>query len=260
MSDPRMSIRDIQHAFAAHIRDPERNPPPEGVNPERIGVYHELFFNNIQEFIGNGFPVLQEIMSREAWLEMLGDFFARHRCATPYFLGISEEFLDYLRNERGSLPEDPPFLLEMAHYEWVELALSVAHGDAPSVCSGARARPLECDLALSELAWPLAYRYPVHRIGRDFQPETPLQEPTCLAVYRDPEDRVRFLELNGVTYRLLQILEESGSMPAMECLRRIAGELGYADVSPLLDHGGEILGELADRSVIELREPSNACV
>lgn len=251
MTDPRTSIRDVQYAFAAYIRDPVRNPPPPGANLQRIGVYRELFFNNVQEFLGNGFPVLKSILEGEAWLAMLSDFFARHRCTTPYFLGISEEFLDYLQNERGSRPEDPPFLLELAHYEWVELALSVAEGTAPMVDIEAHARPLECYAALSELAWPLAYNYPVHLIGPDFRPEQPPERPTCLAVYRDREDVVRFMELAPASYRLLQILEENGPMPALECLERVARELD-TDFSVLSAYGRETLVVLSGRGAVGL--------
>ena len=36
-----------QYAFAAHIRDPENNPAPSGVEDRRMAIYRELFFNNL---------------------------------------------------------------------------------------------------------------------------------------------------------------------------------------------------------------------
>ena len=49
-------------------------------------------------------------------------FVHRHPSESPYFLEISQEFLTFLSEQvhrvTSSLPE---FLLELAHYEWVEL-------------------------------------------------------------------------------------------------------------------------------------------
>ena len=44
----------------------------------------------------------------------------------PQFFRIAEEFLKYLDDERGEVADDPVFLRELAHYEWVELALSIS--------------------------------------------------------------------------------------------------------------------------------------
>lgn len=250
MPEPRPPFQQSQFAFAAYIRDPERNPAPSDVQPARMKMYRELFFNNVQSFIESGFPVLRKVLDDARWLAMVQDFFARHRSQTPYFSSIPEEFLAYLQNERGARTEDLPFLLELAHYEWVELALAIAEGEAPEKSPRLVEDPLACDIALSELAWPLAYRFPVHRICRDYQPAETPAEPTCLAVYRDREDQVRFLELNPVTYRLLQILQEQGRCSSTDCLKQIAQELGQTDPSAVLSHGADLLRELARRGLI----------
>jgi hypothetical protein len=244
------SFRRTQLAFAGYIRDPEGHPALADVEPARMKMYRELFFNNVESFIANGFPVLRAILDERRWRSLVHDFFARHRSRTPFFSGIPEEFLDYLQNERGESEEDPPFLLELAHYEWVELALDVAEGEAPQHDAALIDDPLACHVALSDLAWPLAYRFPVHRISRVFQPAEPPLEPTFLAVYRDREDQVRFLELNAVTYRLLQIVQQQGRCAAVECLGQIARELPHSNLDSVLTHGVGILRDLAERGVI----------
>ena len=44
----------------------------------------------------------------------------------------------------------------------------------------------------SPLAWPLAYTWPVHRIGPDFQPDAPPSDPTLLLLRRDAAGDVHF--------------------------------------------------------------------
>lgn len=250
MAEKTASFQRIQYAFAAYIRDPYRNPPPRGPALARMRVYRELFFNNIENFLANGFPVIKSILSKTDWLALVQDFYAKHRSKTPYFAEIAEEFLDYLRNERDPCSSDPPYLLELAHYEWTELALVIAEGEAPQESAALINAPLEQTIYVSELAWPLAYRFPVHKIGPGHEPTDPPEQPTCLVVYRDREDTVKFLEINPATYRLLQILEEEGAMSATDCMLKVAKELGYSDLEGLASHGAEILRALGKRGVV----------
>jgi hypothetical protein len=247
---PKPDFQQTQYAFAAYIREPGHNPAPPGVKPERAALYRELFFNNIMNFIGTSFPVLKQVLDEAHWRELVQDFFARHRSTTPYFADFPEEFLTFLREERASDLQDPPFLLELAHYEWVELALSLAEGEAPKPNLALEQNPLDCLLTLSEVAWPLAYRYPVQRISRDYQPTEAPAEPTLLAVYRDREEAVHFVELNPPTYRLLQLVETQGSIQAKECLLQIAQELGAIETAPILSFGADMLRDLGRRGVL----------
>lgn len=250
MAEQRPGFQRTQLAFAAHIRDPLRQPMPPGVAPERMAMYRELFFNNIESLLASGFPVLKSILDGERWLALVQDFFAGHRSQTPLFAGVAGEFLDYLREERGERPGDPPFLLELAHYEWVELALAIAEAEPPPSVPAFDVDPLAHTIRLSALAWPLAYCFPVPLIGPQFQPDRAGAAPTCLVVYRDRDEVVRFAELNAVTYRLLEILEESGPLPATDCLLRLAAELRHPDPSVVLGFGADILRGLAGRGVI----------
>ena len=116
-----MSFKNHQAAFAAYIRNPEKNPLPTDAKPERMAMYRELFFNNIDSFLIANFPVLHSLFKEQDWLNLVQDFFENHVCHAPHFSEIPEEFLAYLQNERKN-PTDLLFLVELAHYEWVEMA------------------------------------------------------------------------------------------------------------------------------------------
>ena len=239
-----------QSEFAAYIRDPDNNPAPPDVKEQRITMYRELFFNNIDNFLSSNFPVLRQILDDRQWFELAQDFFARHRCQSPYFSEIPEEFLAFLQNERANAG-DFPFLLELAHYEWVEMALSIAKEDAIAD----QHQPenlLEQRLQVSPLAWPLAYRYPVHKIAPAFLPVEAPAEPTFLIVYRDLQDEVLFLEITAMTYRLLDILQQNDGVSAKDGLKQLAGESGHADPSAIIAAGLQILETLHEKTIIRL--------
>lgn len=245
-----------QYRFAAHIRDPEHFQRPADVEDRRMAIYRELFYNNIESFLENGFPVLRRITSDQRWHNMVRDFFARHRSHTPLFMEIPREFLVYLENERGEVNGDPPFLWELAHYEWAELALSIAEDPDTDAEIDPAGDLLDRCPVISALAWPLSYRFPVHRIGPEFMPETPGAETTYLAVYRDRHDEVGFAELNSVSARLMALLLEDPSRTGRDVMHQIVMELEHPNPDIVISGGREILKQWLELGIlIGVREP-----
>jgi len=238
-----------QLAFAAHLRDPAVNPAPAGIEDRRVAVYRDLIYNNIESFLQSGFPVLRSLMSDDDWHRLVRGFVRDHRCQTPYFLEISQEFLLYLREGKACIPDGLPFILELAHYEWVELALDVSPEKLPELGCEQSSGVLDASLQISPLAWRLNYNYPVHNISLDFQPLQPPAEPTSLVVYRGPDEKIHFFESNAVTMRLLQLLE-NGQLNARQALQQVACELAHPEPEVLVTMGEGIIVQLLSLSIL----------
>ncbi|MGQ0587187.1 MAG: HvfC family RiPP maturation protein [Gammaproteobacteria bacterium] len=241
------AFQKVQYDFAAHLRDPKRNKAPRGIEARRMKIYRELFYNNVQGFLENAFPVLRRITPDARWHAMARDFFARHESRQPLFYRIAEEFLKYLERERGRVKGDPPFLRELAHYEWVELALSVSPA-APGPAD-AEGDLLEGVPLLSPLAWPLSYEFPVHRIGPEFQPKEAGPDATHLVVWRNARDEVKFMEVNAVAARLLQLMAP-GRATGRRMLERIARELRHPLPDVVVAQGRLTLNDFRERGII----------
>ncbi|MFV1972732.1 MAG: DUF2063 domain-containing protein [Thiohalobacterales bacterium] len=239
-----------QYEFAAHIRDPEHQPAPTDIEDRRMGIYRELFFNNVESFIAGTFPVLRKIHDDASWKTLLRAYFSRHESRTPLFLEMPREFLNWLETGHGEQSGNFPFLRELAHYEWVELALSISEEslDVPGVDSNGNL--LKGVPVLSPLAWHLAYSYPVHRIGPDCLPDSPGATPTFLVVYRDRTDEVGFLEINPVTKRLLELVDEDSGATGAALLDRIASEMNHPNPDTVIKGGKEILDDLHKKDII----------
>ncbi len=244
-----------QLEFADYIRDPFNNPRPEDVEQQRIETYRELFFNNIDSFLSSNFPVLRQILDDQQWFELSQDFYARHLCTTPYFSEIPEEFLDYLENERQN-SADYPFLLELAHYEWVEMALSIAKQEITANTTEFITTIFQQNIALSALAWPLVYQFPVQQISPSFLPEEIPEQATYLLVYRDIADEVNFIQIPPVTFRLLQILQQNKAMSCENCLHQIAQESEHPNPKTIIQSGLQIIKDLAVKNIIQPGTPS----
>ena len=239
---PVKPFQKTQYEFTAHLRDPLANAAPIDIEDRRIKIYRDLIYNNIESFLSTGFPILRDILADKHWHEIVRDFVSQHQSHTPYFLEISQEFLKYLQDERVEHAADPAFMLELAHYEWVELAMDVLSKELPEnirVVSNV----LETVAEVSPLAWKLSYQYPVHRIGEAYQPTTPPPEPTFLVVYRNRDQQVKFLEANAVTIQLLQLFE-SQVMTGRDALEQIARDLQYDDSTSVISSGEMLLSKL----------------
>ncbi len=249
MATERRHFTAIQEDFAGHIRDPEHVPTPEDVPDRRMAVYRELFFNNVRGFLDTNFPVLRRLHDDVAWNALVRDFFVRHRAHTPLFPELPREFLRFVETCRGPEYGDPPFMLELAHYEWVELALSLETSEIDDETVDDDADLLEDCPVQSPVAWLLTYRWPVHHIRPDFRPTEPPEQPTHLAVYRDRDDQIRFLTLNAVSARLLQLIEQHPEQSGAEHVEQLASELGRTADS-IRRAAADVLSDLRDRSII----------
>lgn len=243
-------LRTLQMAFAAHIRDPDSHSAPDGIEDRRMKIYRELFFNNIRSLLAANFPVLRSLYDDEGWSALVRDFYREHRCQTPLFPEVAKEFLRYLQDVRKPREDDPGFLLELAHYEWVELALSLeerTHEDTDADPDGDLRSGIP---VLSPLAWPLSYRYPVHRIRPDYRPTAPPGEPTHLLVYRDRQGEVRFMSLNGASRHLLELMQNRPDATGDALLKAMAAALGQTDSESIVEKGLQWLDELKRKDVL----------
>jgi hypothetical protein len=248
-AEPPERLARLQRDFAAHIRDPDRYSSPTDVEDRRMAIYRRLFFNNISSLLAGNFPVMRGLYNDERWRRLVREFYAEHHCRTPLFPEVAKEFLRYLQ-EREGREDDPPFLLELAHYEWVELALSLDTRELDEVAADPDGDLLAGQPVLSPLAWALSYTYPVHLIGPEYQPTEPPPGATHLLVYRNHQDHVKFMLLNDVTRLLLQRLLESPGLTGTEQLLGVAQDIRHPDPQRVVATGAKVLEDLRQRDVL----------
>jgi hypothetical protein len=242
---PLPEFQRYQYAFAAHIRDPKAHPRPAGVNARRMKVYSGLLYNNIEGFLLACFPVLRQVLGVRKWSALVRAFFCTHHSHTPYFRQIPDEFIQFLQNEWTPPAGYPPYTLALAHYEWIELVLSVSNRSADRAFDPA-GDLLDGVPLLNPVLANLRYDWPLHRIAprRKTQPAE-----TWLLVFRDAGDQVQFSEINAFTARLLALLEP-GSLSGRAALQQVAAESQHPDPAQILQAGSALLQDLRARGAI----------
>ena len=236
----------FQYAFSAHIRDPKANPRPHGVEARRMKIYNELLYNNIESFLLACFPVLRQVLGKQKWARLVRSFFSTHRSHTPYFRQIPDEFVQFLQAEWDRPERYPEFVLELAHYEWIELVLSVSNRTPEWDRINPDGDLLNEIPVLNPLLANLRYVWPVHRIRPRFRP-SPTE--TYLLVFRDPDDQVQFSEINSFTARLLSLIE-TGTLSGRMALETVARESSHPKPEIVIQGGLAVMQDLHTRGAL----------
>ena len=244
------SFQQYQLAFTAYIRDPLNKPRPNNVEPNRIDVYKEIVFNNLFESVSACFPVAQKVIGTRMWLKLIRGFFQEHSSSTPIFRKIPEEFLNYLASKNSLVSENiPPYLSNLCHYEWVELlASTMVDNDSIDkreiIPTGNLCNNFPAFTPTMQL---LNYDYAVQKISPHYKPEE--KTYTQLIVYRNAEYSVKFIELNTLTFRLIEILKQE-KLNCSQALALLAQEVNHPGPESIIEFGLMILEDLRQQGVI----------
>ncbi len=200
-------LSQLQHDFGRSIRTPGKYPTLTGVTSDTISVYHSLVYSTLYEVTSQAFPVLFEVLGSTSWEKLVRLFLKESAATTPYFYQIPEIFLNYLEtlSPKVMLAEGlPVYLYDLAHYEWIELALELADIDLDDIGVDQTTSLKNGVAVLSPLAWVVAYDYPVHQINVE---NMQVDQSDCyFIVYRNRQDQVKFMEIDENTVQLLSAI------------------------------------------------------
>jgi len=93
----------------------------------------------------------------------------------------------------------------------------------------------------------LNYEYAVQKISPRYKPKEKVT--TQLLVYRNTEFEVKFVELNTITYRLIEILIQE-KVSCEQALTILAKEINQPQTESIIQFGLEILEDLRSQGVI----------
>ncbi len=239
------TLRTQLDALACHVRDPGTHPGPPGIEPRRLKIYSDLVYNNLDGLLAGNFPVIRKTLGDAGWRTLVRGFLARHHSHTPLFTELGRELIAFIEAK-----PDPgrPWLAELAHYEWAELGLQLS--DAVMPPHDPEGDLLDGVPLLSPLAWPLAYRWPVDRIGPDFQPPELPPQPTLVLLRREPDGRIHFSALSPLLFRLLELVAANAGHSGRELLRQLANEAGQSDFEAFLGQAMPMLQRLHAEGVL----------
>lgn len=244
----KMTFKEIQARFVEQLKAPEKfvdEPWLDEIEARRLAVYQRLLRNNIFRFIDSAFPVLRKLTAEKQWAETKERFFRTFSSQSPYFTGIAASFVEYLQSH----DELFIFAAELAHYEWAELAVEQKSWPENFICLE---EGLESGspIGLNPTAIVSSYQYPVDEISTEFLPQDPLPEPRFMVIFRDSNDKVRFIRINAMTFLLLTELQNRESIQLNSLLGLLPELLPQWPKEQLQQGAEQTLNRLAGQQLI----------
>lgn len=249
-------FQQYQHQFVDYLRDPDKHENIPQFLPERSTVYAKLLYSKIEGSLDTCFPICSQLLEANRWQQLIQTFIKNHQCQSPLYREIPDEFVDFLMNEQDELVL-PKFIIELAHYEWMELVLETEKTSHSTAITTIQEDLLNNIPILNPILHLLHYHYPVQNItdsnpywkNWSIRKEQYPEDPIILAGLRDSEDSVHFIQLNAVTTRLIELLQE-GKSTGEKVLLKLASEMEYDNQESILSFGSEILQKFKDQQIL----------
>lgn len=234
------NFQQTQAEFTHWLRQPDAAPLPVGILPARMHTYRELLFNNVISFVDITFPVAKALLPKPIWQRLSEHFFADYHCHSPFFYDISLHFREFVAALNWPELADFPWLTELLHYEWMELAADIAEEPNPSIASDCVLADESCwsqtdaPVRLAMPAWPLAYQWPVASWTVETEVADLQAQAQAVVLWRNRADDVRSLVVEPLTAWLIERIQLGSQELKHQTLNNLADELVSA--SPGISH------------------------
>ena len=234
-------FQEVQRQLTAHLRDPDANPAPEGVEDRRLGIYRRLVFGNLTRLLGAGLPLTREQLGKKRFGLLVRDFLREHRAATPYFPRLTREFRLWHEKAGPTRSEDPPWLGDLILYEAEKRILQRMPDPSADPAIDPQGDVVAGIPAPSPLLRLLTLRYPVHKSQDGKLADAPPETPAFLLLRRDRAGRVLTQELGVLTAGLLALVLDDTRQTGSALLEVILQQAPPDSRAGLLKQGQEQL-------------------
>jgi hypothetical protein len=245
-----MNWREAQSEFARAVRDPALDVP-NAVGPRinaaplaRFNVYRNNSNVSLTEAIGDGFPVVRQLVGDDFFNAMARAYVAEHLPSSPVMIEFGHAFPDFIGNFEPA--RDLPFLADVARVEW-----SWSRAYHAKDCNSITVEPLQAiaperleraqltlhpSLQLVQSDFPAVSIWSAHQIEDDDTRQAALQnleEATQYGLIIRPEFEVNVQLLDAAVWRLLAAfrngatLGEASNQLDQADLEQFGGMLAY---------------------------------
>lgn len=253
------NLLKFQQDFGYYLRKQTHDDSDDKMVPERVGrLYQELILNSVVTFPKQCFPICRAILG-DKFDDLCQEFFANYSLHSPYFAEINHDFVGFLeqkieqqtrqKSKRQTNKSDdylPKYLDQLAHYEWVELAVDILPNSS--------LKPLfyidDLALTINPTIENLAYEFAVHEADED---STDVQEiETFLVVYRGLDDGVHSTQINALTHLLVDfmLLCEIEFSNFYQLLETFLPSVGMQLDQTIMDFADELVQDLLQKEIL----------
>lgn len=179
-----------------------------GVAPQdkALRVHHDTWFFGLVEALRGAYPVTEAMVGAPAFKALCRDYVRAHPLNTACLNAYGDRMARFLRDR------DPPWLADLAAFEWATTIAHHAEDAAPCGFEELLAPDAHC--ALHPSAQVLWLEFDVMRLQADSKgPPAPLRQ--SILIGRAPDDSVVWLPLSGLEAEFVARIDLHGSLFAV---------------------------------------------
>ncbi len=189
----------------------------EALKP-RLLAYRDLARTALEDPLPDGFPITHALLEEaDLWSDCLDAFLASRSIQSPYYRDVNPSFVAWLASS-GWGQERWPFLLQLAHFEYIEVEI-LRWPDEPPLNDLKVTPAADSHVVFDGATRNLAYAYRVHEATKE-DPE-PKAGETFLLGYRDSEGDFLYSELSAHASAFLARCLEGKSIGAAASALRL---------------------------------------
>lgn len=224
-----MNWRESQSEFARAVRDPGLGIP-DAIGPRvneaplaRFNVYRNNCAVSLTEAIGDGFPVVRELVGDDFFNAMARAYVTEHLPSSPVMIEYGHAFPDFVESFEPA--RDLPFLCDVARVEWSwSRAYHAEDCHSSSVAQLQAIAPEELEkvrltmhpsMHLLQSDYPAVSIWSVHQIEDTNARQVALQNVEQASEYGliiRPEFEVNVQLLNEAVWRLLTAFRDGATL------------------------------------------------
>ena len=217
------------------------------VGAERLLVYRRLVHNRMRSTMREFIPRTAARLGKPVYDGYIDRYMDEVAPISAYLRDVPAEFVAWAVPKLKADPQVPDYLADLARHELLQIDVrnDPRGGESPTGNAVALDRPLRFDGA----ARRIDYDYAVHELPRPVEDRTePKQAPTALLVYRDENNKPRYLDLIPLAAALLDRLLTGVALES--AIRAACEQLGEPLDDDKLAQAAMLLADLAERGVM----------
>lgn len=237
--------KEIQGELATYCQTGELRPVA-GARVDRLHHYRRLIYNIVDDALESAYPITYSNIDKTIWREMIDCFIAEHNCRHPQLFRMPGEFVDFVQERDFAGKYELPFLNDLLQFEWVEVEV---HTMADQVIpeSNANGNFTHEPLVFIPYVKLLHLNYPIHHLSQVDLSES--EGDYFLLVYRQENGTVQYVELNELTYVILDEMIHYES-PLFEALDPHLADVGVKIKNSFFQNALQFLHRLKEMGVV----------
>lgn len=241
-------FRQYQFALARHLRDPLGVPAPQGVRAREVLACTQEMAHNLNELLMPAFANTRAVLGEDLWQHTLRLFLHDAPTHAPWATSAQEAYVKFL-GHNSLVQHLPPWLEDLAHFEWLQSAVAAARVMWPA--HDPQGDLLEACVVLNPTHVEVMYDWPVQRISLAHKPLE--MQPTYVSVLRDLRDKVCVVESSKFRRHLLDLLRQGQT--GAQAFEVIGQWLDHPDIATFTQEGSIVLKQLQREGVVLGTQP-----